>query len=174
MPVGWIRSVPVALDKSSLASGLEAIFKEQPSSGAQAASKIASKYDAYCKGGQAGPGLPLITPAAKKALEGHLAAAMAVPAGDAVAVASAFSTGIMAYWMTPPVPCVGGAASGVVTAMPGAGAVVGPLTAAFKNTKNSETAIANQIASALDVATRTVLVTYATPTPTPPPPATVM
>ena len=129
----------MALDSAGLGKGIADVFKSEPSSGAQAAAKIAAEYDKYAKKGQAGPGLPLVSPAAKAAMEGALAGALASSVGSAAAVAAAFSSGLTAYWMSPPVPFSGGPATGVVTAVPGAGAIVGPLTGILKNTKNSPT-----------------------------------
>jgi len=164
----------MALDAAGLANGLAAVFKGKPSSGADAAKKIAAEYDTYCKKGQAPPGLPVFTGVEASALEGPLASAMGSPNGSAEAVAAAFAQGLKAYWLAPPVPFSGGPATGVVTAMPGADAVIGPITSALKNTSNTEEAIGGSIASALDAATKTVLVTYSTPTPGTPPPATVI
>jgi len=162
------------LDMSSLARGLAAIFKSWPSNGTEAASKIAEEYDKYCRKGKAPPGSPVFTGAEKPALASVLAGAIGAPGGSAAAAAAAFSSGIQAYWLSPPVPFVGGAASGVSSAMPGAAAIIGPLTGALSNLANSEEAIGQQIASQLDAATRTVLVIFATPTSGPPPPATVI
>jgi len=160
---------------AQLASGLANVFRGQPGNGALAAMLIAGEYDAYCQAAMAPPGLPILTGAGKSALQGILTGALASSSGAAANVAQAFSTGIMAYWMSPPVMFVGGPASGVVTAMPGAPAVIGPITAALSNTMNSEDTIGQLIAAALDTATKTVLVTYATPPPPAlPPPATVI
>lgn len=166
--------MPVVM--ANLASGLANVFRSQPSSGAEAAQKITAEYDLYCKPAMAAPGLPIFTGAGKSAMEGLLAGALSSNMGAAAAVAAAFSAGIQAYWLSPPVTFVGGPATGVVTAMPGAASVIAPLTAAFLNLANTEDTIAQAIASALDAATKTVLVTYSTPPPPsgPPPPATVM
>ena len=166
--------MPIVMAK--LAKGLADVFRSQPDSGAMTASKIAQEYDLYCKPALAAPGMPIFTGAEKKALEGPLAAALSNQNGTAAMVAQAFSMGIQAYWLAPPVIFSGGPASGVVTAMPGAAAVIAPLTAAFSNLNNTEDTIGQLIAAALDAATKTVLVTYATPPPPtgPPPPATVV
>lgn len=160
---------------ASLSAGLAAVFASMPPDGATAAMKIAIEYDKYCKTAMAPPGLPVFTGGEVKALEGILAGALASSNGSAAMVASAYSQGILSYWMMP-VPFVGGPASGVVSSMPGAGAAIGPIMGALSNLGNTPETIGAQIAAALDAATRTVLVVYATPPPPagPPPPATVI
>jgi len=162
---------------SKLAKDLEAAFAEQPASPALAAQKMALAYDNYCKSGIAGGIPPLFTGAEAKALEGVLLPAIANPLGGGPPViAAAWSAGIQGYWLTPPVAFLAPPIGGVVTAMPGAGAVIPGLTAAFLNILNTEAMIANLMAGILDIATKTVLVTFATPPPPagPPPPATVI
>jgi hypothetical protein len=162
---------------ATLATGLANVFKSHPSSGAEAASKIAQEYDTYCKAAMAPPGAPIFTGAEKSTFEGLLAPALASPdAGNANVVASAFSCALQAYWMTPPVMFSGGPATGVVTAAPGASAIISPLGAALTNTHNTEDMIGQLIATQLDLATKTVLVTFSTPPPPagPPPPALVI
>jgi len=163
------------LDKSGLASELEAIFKDQLSSPAIVAQKMATAYDNYCQKGLAGGAKPILV--GKKALEGTLAAAIASPAtGAPPTLAGAWSAGIQAYWLAPPVVFATPPISGLATTMPGAGAVVAALTAAFVNVANTEASIAQIMATTLDIATKTVLVTFTTPPPPagPPPPATVL
>ena len=161
---------------AKLSKGLAGIFKDQLDSGALVASKIAQEYDDYCKKGMAGAAFPLLTGSEKGLMEGTLAAALSSSNGTAAMVAQAFAMAIQTYWMAPPVLFAGGPVSGVVTVMPGAMSAVGPITAALMNLNNTEDTAANMIATALDVATKTVLVTFSTPPPPtgPPPPATVV
>ena len=161
----------------TLKAGLANVFKSQPGSPADAARGIADAYDTYCQAGLAAPGKPIFTGAEKKAFEGIILGALSLgDKGSSAKVAEAFSTALETYWMAPPVMFSGGPATGVVTAAPGAKAIIAPLTAALSNTENTEDLIAASIATQLDIATKTVLVTYSTPTPPagPPPPATVV
>jgi len=164
------------LNVQQLTQGLAAIFKGQPKSGAEAANKIAAEYDKYCKAGMAAPGLPVFVGTEAMSLEGPLAGALGSGNGTAASVAAAYGVGIQAYWLAPPVVFVGGPASGLATAMPGVGAAVSLITVALSNVQNTEDSAASQIATALDAATKTVLVTYTVPPPPlgPPPPATVV
>jgi hypothetical protein len=162
---------------ATLATGLAKVFRDQPSSGADAASKIAQEYDKYCKGAVAAPGLPIFTGVEKTNFENILAPTLSSPdAGDPNIVAAAFGSAVQAYWMSPPVMFSAGPASGVVTLVSGAMAIVAPLGAALSNTGNTEDVIGQLIATQLDLATKTVLVTYSTPPPPagPPPPALVL
>jgi len=161
---------------SQLAADLEAIFVGMPSEPAIAANLMAQAYDTYCKPAFAPPGLPVFTGTEKQKLELLLFKALADPAGGTGAkLAKAWADGIQLYWLTP-VPFSGGPASGVVTAMPGAAPIIPPLTGVFSNAGNSAMSCAQQVAQNLDAATKTVLVTYATPPPPtgPPPPSTVI
>jgi hypothetical protein len=159
-----------------LTAGIVSVLKSQPSTGALAAKKLALEYDKYCKTAMAPPALPIFTGVEAMSLEGPLAAVFSGGTGPAPAVAQAWATGIQAYWLAPPVMFVGGPVSGVATAMPGAPASIAPITAALTNLGNTEETFAQQLATALDIATKTVLVTFATPPPPagPPPPALVM
>jgi hypothetical protein len=162
---------------ATLQAGLAQVFRSQPSSPADVARQIATEYDNYCKTAMAAPGLPVFTGAEKPAFEGLIFAALSLGEnGSAQAVAQSFGDAVNAYWLLPPVPFVGGPATGVVTAVSGAMAIVAPLAAALGNTNNTEDSIALQIATQLDIATKTVLVTYTTPPPPagPPPPALVL
>lgn len=161
---------------STLASELKTIFESMPTDGALAASKLAGAYDKYCKAALAGGIPPVFTGAEKPALEGFLAGVLASGAGSAAQVAQAWSTGIQAYWVAPPVPFMAPPIAGVVTAMPGAASAVSTITGVLSNMANTEDSAAQGLAAALDVATKTVLVTFTTPPPPagPPPPATVV
>lgn len=162
---------------ATLSTQLASVFKSRPSSGVEAAQKIADAYDAYCKTAVAAPGVPVFTGAEKMNFFGILSPALAsADAGDPNVVAQAFSDALMAYWMSPPVMFVGGPASGMVTVVSGYSAIVTPIAVALKNTSNTEDSTGMQIATQLDIATKTVLVTYTTPPPPagPPPPALVL
>lgn len=159
---------------SKLAADLQKIFASRPSNHAIAAQKIAQAYDAYCKKGLAGGVPPLLTGAEAKRFEGILVPVLISSSGTAVTVGAAFASGIQSYWLTPPVVFTAPPILGVVTLMPGATGAAALITAALSNLANSEASCAAQIASALDVATKTVLATFSAPLPVPPVPATLV
>jgi hypothetical protein len=162
---------------AALATELTSVFMGKPSSGADAASQVAGAYDNYCKAALAPPGLPIFTGAEKNTFQVILSLAwISVDTGDANITAQAIGDAIQAYWMSPPVMFVGGPATGLVTAVPGALSVVPAIAGALANTQNTDAVIGQQLATQMDIATKTVLVTYSTPPPPagPPPPALVM
>lgn len=167
----------MTLVAATLAVGLANVFRSQPVIGADAANKIANEYDIYCKMALAPPGAPVFTGMEKNTFEGLIAAALATAdTGSAAMVATAFANAVQAYWLAPPVQFSGGPAIGMVTAVPGAQSIVGPLSSALSNTQNTEDIIGQIIATQLDIATKTVLVTFTAPPPPagPPPPAMVL
>jgi hypothetical protein len=162
------------LIKENLAAELETTFLLM-STPAISANKMAMAYDNYCKSGLAGGIPPVFTSLEVKKLEATLFSAIASPnAGSPAVIAAAWSSGIQAYWMTPPVLFTAPPVVGAVTVVTGIAAVASGLTGIFSNKNNTPSLAANGIADILDVVTKTVLVTFTAPTPTPPIPATVM
>jgi len=161
------------LNVSGLISGLTSVFAEMPGDAGMAAKKISIEYDKYCKAGMAPPGLPVFTGTEAFRMEHILSGVLSMPGGNPASVGAAFVAGIQAYWLTPPVPFVAGVVAGMTTAMPGAGAVAGIVSGALANPGNTASTIAGIIGGALDMATRTLLITYVMPVPPagPPPPA---
>lgn len=162
---------------SKLSADLSNVFSGYPSSGSDAANGIAMAYDNYCKNAIASPGLPIFTTSERYAFRAILSSILSsAEAGNANILAKAFGDAVQAYWMAPPVMFSGGAATGIVTAVPGAMAVVSALAGVLSNTQNTAAVAGQQIAAQLDIATRTVLVTFSTPPPPagPPPPAMVI
>ena len=161
---------------AKLSKSLQDVFNSEPSNGIIAAQKLAQAYQDYANSAMAPPGKPIFTGAEVLALSGALAGALSDPlTGSAAKIANGWMTGLNAFWLAPPVPFVGGPASGVSTVITGIGSVVPSLTAIFSNIKNTTAMAAQQIATVLDTVTKTVLVTYATPTtPSPPPPALLL
>jgi hypothetical protein len=161
------------LNLSPLASELEGVFSSEPPNGSVAAQRIAQAYDNYCKAGLAGGIPPVFTGTEAKRLEGPLANALNSKS-SAASVASAFASGLTAYWLQPPVIFAAPPVLGAATVIPGAQPMVNPLTGVLKNLSNGRPVAANKIAAELDKATKTVLVTFTAPQPTPPSPATVV
>jgi len=162
---------------ATLAAELSSIFMGHPNTGADAAFKIAGAYDNYCKTAMAPPGLPVFTGVEKTTFQGLLTPSLiSAEAGNPTIVAQAMASAIQAYWLTPPVVFIGGPAAGMVTAVPGAMAIVSALSGILSNTGNTEAVAGQQIATQFDIATKTVLVTFTTPPPPagPPPPAMVI
>ncbi len=159
---------------STLSSLLETSFMSCPDSAQKSADDMATAYDTYCKAGLAGGIPPLFTGLEKQALMSILLAAIISKAGTPDQIAQAWSSGIQTYWLSPPVVFTAPPIAGLVTAVPGAGAVIAAISGVMANTKNTAASAAQGIAAALDAATKTVLVTFSSPPVSPPPPATVV
>lgn len=145
----------MALVPSIIENGFKAMIETNPSSAQDACDQLAGYYFAYAATALAGVVPPTLLPAAQTLFSANLFALLGVdpPAGTAASAAGAFVTAVTSFWMTPPV--VFGA--GVVTAFPGAGALQAALVALF-SAFNDENTAALGLATALDVATKTVTV----------------
>lgn len=145
---------------------LQMTTTSRPQSASEAADRIATAYEAYTLTALAG-GIPLTAPGpGRAAMSQALTAAFSTKPGLPPVVAQGFATMVTSYWVgatfiLPP-------ASGVVvTPPPGIAALVPTLSALFANPANPAEVFAAQVALALDVCTRTVLVTLTVP-PAPP------
>jgi len=145
-----------------LTSQLVVAMQNPSDQGAAKAQEWARAYNTYALTAQAGALLPTFVGIEAQALAGQLAGVMTNPNGTAVQFANAFANGIEAFWLLPPVPFAG-AGVGAVSLFPGKGALVGQLTSVFSSFTDQTAAKAAEIASALDVATRTVIVAFAPP-----------
>lgn len=127
----------------------------KPASAQAACDQLAGYYQAYAATGQAGGVPPVFTGTEQARFSAALAAAFTVtpPSGSPASAAAAFVAAVTAFWLTPPV--VFGA--GAVTAFPGAGALQAALVALFSTFNDAATA-ASGLATALDVATKTITV----------------
>jgi hypothetical protein len=164
---------------ATLSDALREVFTGFPESASAAAEQIAGAYGDYAGGAIAGPTAPVSV--AVDAAVPRLSAAVANaftgsgPAG-AAAVAAALDIAFVAFWLGPPpmpfLPSAGPPTpAGVVTlAPPGvlSTALAGVLTAGVA-TRATADAQASAIAAALDVWTRTVMVTNTPPGPPPVP-----
>jgi hypothetical protein len=161
------------LNVTSLQSGISSVFRAQLPSGSDVAKRIADEYNKYCSMAMAPPGKPIFKGIEKNVIRSALAACWGQAGSSPAMVATILAQSVQAYWLAPPVMFTGGPAMGVAISMAGFAALVPAITAALSNLANSEDSAALALATALDVATRTVLVVYSTPTPPagPPPPA---
>lgn len=135
------------------------LFRSQLSSPEEFAQKFAKAYDDYAKGAMAIPASPVFTGSEKTLLESAVKPALITPfSGAPPIIAAAITAGYVSYWSAPPVNFACPLYAGMVVAPAGAAALLPALTAVFLNTQNTEDSAAQQIASALDAATRLVMV----------------
>lgn len=145
----------MALVPSVIEAGFASMIATKPSSASDACDQLANFYLAYAAPAMAGPATPVFTGTEQVRFSAALLAILGVspPSGTPAQAAAAFVAAVTTFWLTPPV--VFGA--GVVTAFPGAGALQAALVALF-STFNDSSSAASGLATALDVATKTVTV----------------
>lgn len=148
-----------------LEAGLLQVFKAQKGlSASDSAQKQAKAYADYAQMGMAGGVPPVLTGAEAKGLESKLSQVLSAPkSATAGSIALAWATGVVSFWSSPPVSFGAGKVLLAALALP----IITPgLTACFASIPKSPEACAAQMATALDLATKTVIILM----PTPPPP----
>ena len=141
----------MALVSATLESGLAGVFAAKLPAVAQVAQQMASVYTSYASAGMVGTGTVVITPANTLAMRNAFLAVLSLPAGTPASFANAWSVGLLAFWMSPPVAVVG-AQSGIVTVPPAAAVVIAPITAAVLNLASTPQITAKLIATAAHLA----------------------
>lgn len=151
------------LVQATLSAQLLQSFAAFPVTSAQSAQELASAYDAYALGGLFGVYVPTLA-GRVGALTAALAAGMT---GAWPAFATAWQSGITAYWAGVPVVGPGPPPGvGVVTAVPGAAALSASLASLGVQPYVSDSATAaDTIAAALHSATATATATITLTTP---------
>lgn len=127
----------------------------KPASAAAACNQLAGYYATYALGALAGVAPPVFTGTEQTRFANLLKQVLNIspPVGTSAQAAGGFVAAVTSFWMTPPVVFGGG----VVTAFPGAPALQAALVQLF-STFNDADAAALGLATALDVATKTVTV----------------
>lgn len=148
----------MALVLSILTSGFAAAPEQTDP--VAAANQFASIYNTYALTAQAGPTVPIFTGAEEARFSAALAVQFAVANGTPADAAAAFVQAMTEFWMTPVVPFGTNPPPvplGAVNGFLGAAALQAALVALF-SAPNDTATFAAGLASALDVATRTVTV----------------
>lgn len=119
-----------------------------------AASAYASAYQVYAASATAGvfPWVP--TGVEEVSLRSALLGGFSAKVSGATAAAG-WATGLLAFWMAPPVAF----GVGAVTSFSGQGVLQATLSGLFSVPSGSREMVAGQLSTALDIATRTVIVT---------------
>ena len=140
------------LNPTQLRQDLNKILSDVNQKPPQIASALANAYQNYALTGEFQPGFLPFLPTNVALLQQSLLAAIQIPAGNPVLFAQAWSTGLTAYWLTPPVVITGGTVLGV----PGVLAATPLLTTLFANIQATVPSTASGLASILDTVSRTV------------------
>lgn len=151
------------LISATLSSSLTTILGAPSVSGAEKAQQIGSAYQAYALTATAGVLLPIFIGIEGRAMASRLTPVLSSTHPTAHSFANALASGVEAFWLLPPVPFTGGVAAGLVTAFVGKSALAAAVTGIMARPTPRHEPVAIQLASALDAATRTVMVTFAPP-----------
>lgn len=145
----------MALLPATMQQAFDRLFRiERPRFAGLAAQRLAAIYADYAQAATAGVyGLVVLTGTERPRLESALRAALALPQGSALSLALAWTGGLSVFWAG--AAFVGGGAATVVA---GAPLLTGALAGLFSNPLNTESVSAAGLATALDVATRTLVV----------------
>lgn len=153
----------MALIQPVLAGRLTSILS-QPGDNAQAkAVEWASAYQTYAAPAMAGVLLPVFTGSEMALFLGQISPVFNNPNSTAVQFANALASAVESFWFLPPVPFQLLPVAGAVTGFPGKPALIAQLVSILGNQYKQAAQPAQDIATALDTATRTVIVTFAPP-----------
>lgn len=152
----------MALNPAGLNSSFQRIAKNPGEDKNDIADRWSKAYDDYAKTAQAGALLPQFTGTEVVRLRGIILTAISAPVPVPAVFANAWATGIASYWLTPPVPFAG-AGTGTPTAFPGQATLPPALISILSAPKPESISTPAAMATAIDVATRTIIVTFAPP-----------
>lgn len=153
----------MALVQAALAGRLIGIFSQPGDNAAAKAAEWASAYNSYALPAMAGVLLPTFLGIEQAAFLANILPVFNNPNSTSAQFANALASAVEAFWLLPPVLFAGPAVAGAVTSFPGKAPLVAQLIGILSNQYQQAAQPAQQIASALDVATRTVIVTFAPP-----------
>lgn len=145
--------MPLLLSK--LEDGLRSALNKRARTASRAAQLLAEAYREYANDGTAAGFPPVFTGLEVGALQATLLGAISRPeAGNPPLFASAWSSGINAFWFIPPVIF----STGAVISVLGAAAIMGCLTPVFSNVGATVNSTAASMALCLHTATLTTTV----------------
>ena len=153
----------MALIPTVLTGGLARVLGQPGDNAAAKANDWGAVYQAYAAPAQAAALLPVFTGTEQSLFVAKLLPVFNNPNSTIVQFADALASAVEAFWFLPPVPFATVGAVGAVTGFPGRPILVGQLTGILASQYDNAIQPAQQIGGALDVATRTVVVTFAPP-----------
>lgn len=153
----------MALLQPVLAGRLTQIFSQPGDNAAVKASEFAAAYQTYALPAMAGVLLPVFTGTEMSLFLSKIIPVFNNPKSTSVQFANALASAVETFWFIPPVPFTLLPVAGAVTGFPGKPALVSQLVGILGNQYQQAVQPAQDIATALDTATRTVIVTFAPP-----------
>lgn len=152
----------MALIQPVLVGRLTQVLSQPGDNAAAKAQEWGAAYQTYAAPAQAGALLPVFTGSEQPLFVAQILPVFSNPQSTSVQFANALASAVESFWFLPPVPFAG-AGVGAVTGFLGKGILIAQLVQVLGNQYQQAAQPAQQIASALDVATRTVIVTFAPP-----------
>jgi len=153
----------LALLQPILAGRLISIFSQPGDNAAVKATEFASAYQTYALTAMAGVLLPVFTGTEMTMFLSKILPVFNNPNSTSVQFANALASAVETFWFLPPVPFTLLPATGAVSGFPGKLILVSQLIGILSNQYNNAVQPAQDIATALDTATRTVIVAFAPP-----------
>lgn len=154
---------------STLQKPLELLFTKGTGVSAESATTMANAYAAFVSTALFGAAVPVFTGAEAQLMKVTLLASMNPFVPNPVGLGTAWAAGIQAFWLTPPIVCVGGT-PGTVTAVPGAASLPAAMLAVTSVPSQPASVAAAGMAACIQAATMTAIATLViggVPTPTP-------
>lgn len=153
----------MALIQPILAARLSQIFGNPSDNAALKAQEIASAYNTYAMSAMALTLLPAFLGVEQAAFISKLMPVFSNPNSTVQQFANALAGAVESFWLLPPVLFAALPLAGAVTFFPGKSILISSLVSIMSTTYPRHEAVAQAIATALDVATKTVIVTFAPP-----------
>lgn len=145
------------LNPPALLKPLLKLFKEGSTDPVKTAKIMADAYVKYTSKALFTPGVPVFTGIEHELLQATILVVLNPILMNPAGLATAWSAGITAFWLAPPIL----APPGVVTACPGAIALIPVMTAICSVPGQPAEVAAAAMAASIDIATRTTIATIA-------------
>jgi len=153
----------MALVQPILAANLTRVLGTPGQSAPQKAQEWAMAYNLYALPAQAAALFPVFVGVEQAAFMARIMPVFTNYNSTVQQFANALAGAVETYWLLPPVPFAGPGQAGAVSLFPGKPALVASLVSIMSSKYPRHEPVAQAIASALDVATRTVVVAFAPP-----------
>ena len=153
----------IPLIQPVLAGALTRVLGSPSDQAARKAQEWAQAYRDYAITAMAGILLPIFTGLEQAAMVSMLLPVMTNFNTTTPQFARALAGGVESFWLLPPVLFSGGVLAGAAALFPGKEPLAAMLTVIMSRPQDRYEGVAQQIATALDTATRTVVVNFAPP-----------
>jgi len=146
----------------TLQGPLTQLFTQTAPTPEQSAETMANAYAQYASTALFGAGVPIFTGLEKATMKATLLAVLNPAIPNPAGFAGAWSSGISAFWLSPPI-MVGGALAGPVTSVPGAASIVAAMLPLLIIPSKPAALAAAGLTAAIHAATLTTIATLQPP-----------